>query len=168
MFSTTTGSKARPIRAKVALISALSLGAAILPVTLAGPAQAAPTQTSQRSCTVTAGQPVKVWRYINFRWVERVKYPGSVTCPSYGRWVNLQKTFYEDDGWFGQTIGADSPPIFWVGAGQTVQVPSYRPVVNTEVGNEEVYQKITIQEGYANLWTTGTWRVSPIGTIINP
>lgn len=93
-------------------------------------------------------------------------YPSSVTC-TYGRWVNLQKTFYEDDGWFDQRIGADSPPIFWVGAGQTVPSPSYGFVVDTEVGNEEVYQKITIQEGCSGLWTTGASVVSPIGTITN-
>jgi len=152
MFVTSTAKRVRSTRGKVALVSALSVGAAVLPVALAGPAQAAPTQSTQNACTVTAGKPASVLRFINFRLVRQVNYPVSVYC-KYGRAVNLLQTFHEDDGVNDQNIGRVSPPLAWVGPGQTVSFNRYQPIVNTELGPEEVYQKVYFQEGLQGLWT---------------
>lgn len=152
MSFTSKAKKVRSTRGRVALVAALSVGAAVLPVALAGPAQAAPTQYTQNACTVTAGRPVSVVRFVNFRLVRQINYPVSVYC-KYGRAVNLLQTFHEDDGATDQNIGRVSPPLVWVAPGRTVSFNRYQPIVNTELGAEEVYQKVYFQEGLQGLWT---------------
>lgn len=151
MIFASKAKKVRSTRGRVALISALSVGAAVLPVALAGPAQAAPTQYTQNACTVTAGKPVSVVRFVNFRLVRQINYPVSVYC-KYGRAVNLLQTFHEDDWANDQNIGRVSPPLVWVAPGRTVSFNRYQPFVNTELG-AEVYQKVYFQEGLQGLWT---------------
>lgn len=78
-------------RRKLALLSAVSLGLAAIPIGLAAPAQAA---ESIRACTVTAVQPSFAGH--NAAGVKKVDYPVRIYC-SKTRILNIIQTRWEDD-----------------------------------------------------------------------
>jgi hypothetical protein len=147
-------------RRKLALLSAVSLGLAAIPIGLAAPAQAA---ESTRVCTVTAVKPAFAGH--NSSGVKKVDYPIKVSC-SKDRLLNIVQTRWEDDNpWTPPFDGNDyQGKSTWtnlrVAAGTTVTLPSVHLLQNTEPGNEEVFHKVTYQEGIGGLWTGWATKVS--------
>lgn len=155
MFSTTTGGKAPVTRTKIALTSALSLGALILPVTLAGPAQAATTQSTQladtqfRGCTMK--QPPKPVSIDHGRYMW---YGVSVFCAG-GKTIQVHQAFWEDDptgnpsDFVGQRVHT---PTSYTGTGWKTFATT-APTPNTEAGAEEVFQGVRFRVKLINGWS---------------
>lgn len=157
-----TTKKASSLRAKIALMSAVGLGLAGVPVALAGPAQAA--TASSYACSVT---PVKPAFYgHNSSGVKQINYPIRVSCWK-NRVLNIQQEQWEDDySWTFPFDGNDrtgtySVSNYHVGAGQTKTINVIRTLQNTEPGNEEVFHQVRFQEGADGLWSPWTgWKKS--------
>jgi len=143
-------------RAKIAAVTLAA--AAALPLAMAAPASAA---TSSR-CTVTPLKPI--FAGFNSSGVKLVDYRISVSCASNCR-VQIEQRRYEEDAWPNPDdfLGASS---FSTSGVRTLH--NVRALVNTESGNEEVYQKVRFRvfcNGVPDPWTSGG--KSPVLSIPN-
>ncbi|MEK0153456.1 hypothetical protein [Arthrobacter oryzae] len=97
--------------------------------------------------------------------VKKVDYPVRIYC-SKTRILNIVQTRWEDDSswtppWDGNDYqGKTTWTNYQVAAGTTVTLPSVHLLQNTEPGNEEVFHKVTYQEGFGGLWTDWAAKVS--------
>jgi hypothetical protein len=151
--------KSHPIRRKLALLLALGLGAAAVPVALAAPAQA---NTTSYGCAVTPLQPV--FAGFNSAGVKLVDYRIQVRCYS-DRYVNISQERWEEDDWpngddYLGTSYFSRHLNYWSGP---VTISNVRTLVNGEIGNEEVYQKVRWQEGSNGVWSPYSgWKSSAV------
>ena len=132
-------------RAKIALVTLAA--AAVVPITMAAPASAA----TSSGCTVTPLKPI--FAGFNSSGVKLVNYRISVSCTS-NRTVSIQQRRYEEDGFLNPDdfLGATS---FNTSGVRTLS--NVRTLVNTESGNEEVYQKVRFRvtsNGVTSPWTS--------------
>ncbi|KIS25869.1 hypothetical protein TV39_17570 [Arthrobacter sp. SPG23] len=164
MSMTAGTTKSRPSRAKVALVSAMTLGLAAGGVALAAPAQAA---TTNYACTVTPLKPV--FAGFNSSGTKLVDYQIQVRCYN-NRSVYIEQQRWESDDWpngddhlgnssFSRSLG------YYSGI---VTIHNVRTLTNTEIGNEEVYQKVRHQEGAGGVWSPFTgWKSSGTTSMSN-
>ena len=141
-------------RAKIALVTLAA--AAAVPIAMAAPASAA---TSSR-CTVTPLKPI--FAGFNSSGVKLVDYRISVSCAS-NCTVQIEQRRYEEDAWPNPDdfLGASSFSTYGVRT-----LSNVRTLVNTESGNEEVYQKVRFRvtiNGHTLPWTS--WEKSPVASI---
>lgn len=148
-------------RSKFAVAAALGLSAVAVPAAVAAPAQAAVTQYA---CTVTPLKPIFAGH--NQSGTMLVNYRVYVYC-SQDRWLNVQQQRWEDDdSWTppfdgNDYLGGTNWTNVYVGAGRSVTLNNVRTLVNTEAGNEEVFQRTRHQEGASGIWSPWTgWRAS--------
>lgn len=171
MFSTATGGKAKVTKTKIALTSALSLAAFILPVALAGPAQAATTQFTQpadtqfRGCTME--QPLKpnsIWQRSYMR------YDVSLFCAG-GKTVQVHQQFLEYDFGNPNDIVGEKihSPYKYIGT-RSEKFIAYAATPNTEAGAEEVYQRARFRVKLLNnAWSDWSrWEYSPYVLVPQP
>ncbi|NKX55804.1 hypothetical protein [Arthrobacter mobilis] len=151
----------RSRRSKIALAAALGLAAVAVPATAAAPAQAASTQYA---CSVTPLKPIYAGH--NQSGTMLVNYRVYVYCYQ-GRYLNIQQQRWEDDdSWTppfdgNDYLGGTNWTNVYVSAGGAVTLNNVRTLVNTEAGNEEVFQRTRFQEGYSGIWSAWTgWRNS--------
>ena len=152
-MSMTAGTKkSRPSRAKIALVSAMTLGLAAGGVALAAPAQAA---TTNYACQVVPLKPI--FAGFNSSGTKLVDYRINVYCAA-NRSVYIDQQRWESDDWpngddhlgnsaFSRYLG---PVNGW----HTIH--NVRTLTNTEIGNEEVYHKVRHQEGASGVWSPFT------------
>ncbi len=141
-------------RAKIALVTLAA--AAAVPIAMAAPASAA----TSNGCTVTPLKPI--FAGFNSSGVKLVNYRISVSCAS-NRIVEIQQRRYEEDPWPDPDdfLGATSFKTYGVRT-----LSNLRPPVNTEPGNEEVYQLVRFRvtyNGHTGPWTP--WEKSPVTSI---
>lgn len=164
MSTSPASKKSHPIRRKLAVLSALGVAMAAAPFALAAPAQAAITSYA---CSVTPLKPV--FAGFNSSGVKLVDYKVQVRCYS-DRYVNITQERWEEDDWpngddhlgtsyFSRHLN------YWSGP---VTISNVRTLVNGEIGNEEVYQKVKWQEGTNGVWSPYTgWKTSSSLSISN-
>ena len=143
-------------RAKIALVTLAA--AAVAPIAMAGSASAA----TSSGCTVTPLKPI--FAGFNSSGVKLVNYRISVSCTS-NRTVSIQQRRYEEDGFLNPDdfLGATS---FNTSGVRTLH--NRRTLVDTESGNEEVYQKVRFRvtsNGVTSPWTS--YEKSPVLSIPN-
>jgi hypothetical protein len=132
-------------RAKIALVTLAA--AAAMPIAMAAPASAA----TSSGCTVTPLKPI--FAGFNSSGVKLVDYRIAVSCAS-NRTVSIQQHRYEEDDWPNpdDSLGTTS-----FGTSGVRILHNVRTLVNTESGNEEVYQKVRFRvtsNGVTSPWTS--------------
>lgn len=164
-MSMTAGTKkSRPSRAKVALVSAMTLGLAAGGVALAAPAQAAATNYA---CTVTPLKPV--FAGFNSSGTKLVDYQIQVRCYN-NRSVYIEQQRWESDDWPNgdDHLGTSTFSRHLNQYSGTVTISNIRTLVDGEIGNEEVYQKVSFQEGSGGVWSPYTgWYYSGVTSMSN-
>jgi hypothetical protein len=164
MFNASPSKTSRPSARKLAMIAALGLGMVAAPFALAAPAQAAGTSYA---CSVTPLKPV--FAGFNSSGVKLVDYRIQVRCYS-DRYINITQERWEDDDWPNPDdhLGTSYFSRHLNYASGLVTISNVRTLVNTEIGNEEVYQKIKWQEGSNGIWSAYTgWRTSASTSMSN-
>jgi hypothetical protein len=132
-------------RAKIALVTLAA--AAAMPIALAAPASAA----TSSGCTVTPLKPI--FAGFNSTGVKLVNYRISVSCAS-NRTVSIEQRRYEEDDWPNPDDSLGTTTFSTSGVRTLSNV---RTLVNTESGNEEVYQKVRFRVtsgGVTSPWTS--------------
>lgn len=132
-------------RAKIALVTLAAAAAA--PIALAAPASAA----TSSGCTVTPLKPI--FAGFNSSGVKLVNYRIAVSCAS-NRTVTIEQRRYEEDDWPNPDDSLGTTTFTTSGVRTLSNV---RTLVNTESGNEEVYQKVRFRvtsSGVTSPWTS--------------
>ena len=132
-------------RAKIAIVTLAA--AAAMPIALAAPASAA----TSSGCTVTPLKPI--FAGFNSSGVKLVNYRISVSCAS-NRTVSIEQRRYEEDDWPNPDDSLGTTTFSTSGVRTLSNV---RTLVNTESGNEEVYQKVRFRVtsgGVTSPWTS--------------
>jgi hypothetical protein len=164
-MSMTAGTpKSRPSRAKVALVSAMTLGLAAGGVALAAPAQAA---TTNNPSTVAPLKPV--FAGFNSSGTKLVDYQINVYCNS-NRSVYIEEQRWESDDWPNgdDHLGNSAFSRYLGPANGWHTIHNVRTLVDTEIGNEEVYHKVRHQEGAGGVWSPFTgWKSSATTSMSN-
>jgi hypothetical protein len=156
--------KSHPVRRKLALLSAIGLGMAAMPFALAAPAQASNTNYA---CSVTPLKPA--FAGFSNSGVKLVDYKIQVRCNS-DRYINIKQERWEEDDWPNGddhlgTTNFSRHLNYWSG---TVTVHNVRTLVNGEIGNEELYQRVRFQEGSNGVWSPYTgWYYSGVTSMPN-
>ena len=112
-----------------------AVAAAALPVAaIAGAGSAHATTAS--GCTISPYTPI--YSYTNTAGVKVLDYKISVNCAA-GRHAHITQERYEQDGWLNpdDLVGTST----FIGSGVTT-LHNYRTLVDTEIGQEEMYQRI--------------------------
>lgn len=164
MSSTPSTKKSRPLGAKVALTSTVSMGLIGGPVALAAPADAS---TSDRGCTVDPLKPTTRW---GSGWDSRlVDFRISVSCRD-DKTVEIRQRRFEDD--HGRRhedfLGSSQFRVSFVNRDRSVTVHSFDRVPNVDRrSHEEVFQAVSfrVRSGNWSDWTI--WEKSDIATIGN-
>lgn len=159
MSITPSTRNSRPLKAKFALISAVSLGLIGGPVALAAPADAS---TSERGCTVDPRKPTSGDHKVDFRI--------SVDCRG-NKTVQIRQLRFEDDrGRRNDDFPGHS--TFWESFDRndrSVTLHSFDRVPNLDRrGTEEVYQLVSfrVRSGNSDNWSDWTrWEKSDVATI---
>jgi hypothetical protein len=164
-MSMTTGTKkSRPARAKIAVVAAMTLGLAGGSLAMAAPSQAA---TTNYNCTVTPLKPV--FAGFNSSGTKLVDYQIQVRCSS-DRYVYIEQQRWESDGWPNgdDHLGNSAFSRHLNAYSGTVTIHNVRTLVNTEIGDEEVYHQVRHQEGTGGVWSPFTgWRNSATTSMSN-
>lgn len=156
--------KSRNFRTRLAAVAAVGLGLATVPIALAAPAQAA---TSNYACVQTPLKPI--FSGFNQNGTKLIDYRIQVHC-SQARWVNIEQERWESDSWPNPDdfLGRTSFRRYLVPANGTVTLHNVRTLVDTEIGDEEVYQKTRHQEGFGGVWSPYTgWKQTAELSIAN-
>ena len=164
MSDAPTTKKSHTARRKVALLTAIGLGAVAAPFALAAPAQAAGTNYA---CTVTPLRPVFAGH--NSAGVKLVDYQIQVRC-STDRYVNITQQRWEEDDWPNgdDHLGTSTFSRHLNQYSGTVTIHNVRTLVDGEIGNEEIYQKVSFQEGSNGVWSPYTgWYTSGVTSMSN-
>ena len=164
MFNASNTKKSHPVRRKVALLTAIGLGAVAAPFALAAPAQAAGTNYA---CSVTPLRPVFAGH--NSAGVKLVDYRVQVYC-STDRYINITQERWEEDDWPNgdDHLGTSYFSRHLNQYSGTVTISNIRTLVDGEIGNEEVYQKVRFQEGSNGVWSPYTgWYNSGVTSMSN-
>jgi hypothetical protein len=140
MFKSTTSAK------RAAVLAAASLALAAVPVTLAGPAQAA--VPSIFACSVTPLKPT--FAGFSSSGQKLTDYPVRVYCTK-ARSLTVQHRIWEVDVPGPNQLIRDSYNSFFLGAGQAVTLHNVRPPINTEWGSEEVFHQARHREGPSSI-----------------
>jgi hypothetical protein len=151
-----------PRRARIALVSAISLGLAAVPLALGVPAQAA-----SNACSVTPQKPV--YSHDNANGVKVLNYKIKVYCAR-ARVLEIYQQRWEDDDWPNDDDHLGT--TYWTNqhfaAGESYVYNNYRTLVDGEVGNEEMYQLVNFREGVDGLWSSWSgWMKSGTLSISN-
>ena len=142
---------------------ALAAGALVVPGLILGamPAQAA------SACTITPQTPE--YSHTNSKGVKVINYKISVYCAK-ERYLNIEQQRWEEDDWpndddyIGRTYWQNEHFV----AGESYVYNNKRTLVDGEVGNEEVYQKVAFQEGLSDIWSPWSgWMKSGVLDISN-
>ncbi|MFT4217503.1 MAG: hypothetical protein QM619_10025 [Micropruina sp.] len=140
-------------------IAAGALAAAALPVALATSAQAHTTS----GCTVEPLTPT--YAYTQSNGVKVLNYRISVNCQS-GRTAYITQERYEEDGFLNPD---DHVGTSYFSARGVQTLNNYRTLVDTESGQEEMYQKIRFyvrsDNGVVSAWTG--WHTSAVRSFYN-
>lgn len=145
------------------MAGALAAGALVVPGLILGalPAQAA------YACTVTPLTPE--YSHTNSAGVKVINYKISVYCAK-ERYLNIEQQRWEEDDWPNDDdyIGG----TYWENehfvAGESYVYDNKRTLVDGEVGNEELYQRVAFQEGLSDIWSPWSgWMQSGILDIPN-
>jgi hypothetical protein len=158
MSNAPTTTKSHTVRRKVALLTAIGLGAVAAPFALAAPAQAAGTTPLR---PVFAGH--------NSSGVKLVDYQIQVRCNT-DRYVNITQERWEEDDWPNgdDHLGTSTFSRHLNQYSGTVTIHNVRTLVDGEIGNEEVYQKVSFQEGSNGVWSPYTgWYYSGVTSMSN-
>jgi hypothetical protein len=149
------------VRARIALVSAFSLGLAAIPLALGAPAQAA-----SYACFVTPETPE--YAYTQTNGVKVIDYKVTVYCGK-GRYLNIEQQRWErDDTTADDSLGTTNWSNQYIGAGQSHTFHNRRTLVDGESGKEDLYQKVKFQEGIDDLWSSWTgWKRSNTVSIAN-
>lgn len=156
-----TGGSGRVWRGRMAGV--LAAGTFVVPGLILGamPAQAA------SACTVTPLTPE--YSSTNSKGVKVINYKISVHCAK-ERYLNIEQQRWEDDDWpndddyLGKTNWANEHFV----AGESYVYNNKRTLVDGEVGNEELYQRVAFQEGLSDIWAPWSgWITSGILDISN-
>ena len=152
MFNASNTKKSHPVRRKVALLTAIGLGAVAAPFALAAPAQAAGTNYA---CSVTPLRPVFAGH--NSAGVKLVDYRVQVYCNT-DRYINITQERWEEDDWPNgdDHLGNSAFSRYLGPANGWHTIHNVRTLTNTEIGNEEVYHKVRHQEGANGVWSPFT------------
>jgi hypothetical protein len=164
LFKASGNKKSHPVRRKLALLSAIGLGMASVPLALAAPAQASVTNYA---CSVTPLKPIFAGH--NSSGVKLVDYRIQVRCYS-DRYVNITQERWEEDDWPNgdDHLGTSYFSRHLNYASGYVTISNIRTLVDGEIGNEEVYQKIRWQEGSNGVWSPYTgWKYSASTSMSN-
>ena len=164
MSDAPTTKKSYTARRKVALLTAIGLGAVAAPFALAAPAQAAGTNYA---CSVTPLRPVFAGH--NSAGVKLVDYQIQVRC-STDRYVNITQQRWEEDDWPNgdDHLGTSTFSRHLNQYSGTVTIHNVRTLVDGEIGNEEIYQKVSFQEGSNGVWSPYTgWYTSGVTSMSN-
>ncbi|MEK0154777.1 hypothetical protein [Arthrobacter oryzae] len=164
MFNASNTKKSHPVRRKVALLTAIGLGAVAAPFALAAPAQAAGTNYA---CSVTPLRPVFAGH--NSAGVKLVDYRVQVYCNT-DRYINITQERWEEDDWPNgdDHLGTSYFSRHLNQYSGTVTISNIRTLVDGEIGNEEVYQKVRFQEGSNGVWSPYTgWYNSGVTSMSN-
>lgn len=151
----------RSARSRIALFSVLSLAVVAVPVTMGHPAQAA----YDYACTVKPATPE--YSHDDKRTGKKViDYKVKVHCKK-GRYLNIEQKREEDDYTYNwpfdgnDYLGKTKWEGTYVGAGESRTFHNYRTLPDTEVGKEEVFQRVRFQEGLDGLWSPWSgWKTS--------
>jgi hypothetical protein len=149
------------VRARIALVSALSLGLGAIPLALGAPAQAA-----SYACFVTPATPE--YAYTQTNGVKVIDYKVHVYCGK-GRYLNIEQERWErDDTSADDSLGTTNWSNQYIAGGQSHTFHNYRTLVDGESGKEDLYQKVKFQEGIDDLWSSWTgWKRSNTVSIAN-
>ena len=153
MSNAPTTKKSRPSRrGKAAVVAALGLGMVAAPFALAAPAQAAGTNYA---CSVTPLRPVFAGH--NSSGVKLVDYQIQVRCNT-DRYINITQERWEEDDWPNgdDHLGTSYFSRHLNQYSGTVTIHNVRTLVDGEIGNEEIYQKVRFQEGSNGVWSPYT------------
>jgi hypothetical protein len=164
MFKASDNKKSNPLRRKLAVLSVIGLGMASVPVALAAPAQASVTNYA---CSVTPLKPI--FAGFNSSGVKLVDYRIQVRCYS-DRYVNITQERWEEDDWPNgdDHLGTSYFSRHLNYASGYVTISNIRTLVDGDIGNEEVYQKIRWQEGSNGVWSPYTgWKYSASTSMSN-
>ena len=140
-------------------IAAGAIAAAALPIAAAGSAQAVSTS----GCTATPLTPE--YSYTNTSGVKVLNYKISVSCSS-GRTAYITQERWEEDSW---PNGDDHVGTSTFSARGVTAQNNYRTLVDGELGQEEMYQKIRFyvvsDNGVVSGWTG--WHTSGTRAFFN-
>jgi hypothetical protein len=165
MFNASTAKKSRTgRRGKAAMVAALGLGMVAAPFALAAPAQAAGTSYA---CSVTPLRPA--FAGFNSSGVKLVDYQIQVHCNT-DRYINITQERWEEDDWPNgdDHLGTSYFSRHLNQYSGTVTIHNVRTLVDTEIGNEELYQKVSFQEGSNGVWSPYTgWHYSGVTSMSN-
>ncbi|MBK7722120.1 MAG: hypothetical protein IPI32_07815 [Austwickia sp.] len=147
-------------RGRAAAILSATVTAVALPVILASPAQA----VSIGGCTASPVRPYVVG--LNPSGNKLVRYDVNVTC-SPGRSVQLNQQVREEDTFTDDTIVSRYVNRSFANGG-TQQISYTRTLPNTELGDEEMYQRIRFRVTSNGVTSPFTgWHKSAVRTIAN-
>ncbi|MDV8149765.1 hypothetical protein [Arthrobacter sp. B10-11] len=164
MSHTSSTKKPHTVRRKVALLTAIGLGAVAAPFALAAPAQAAGTSYA---CSVTPLSPVFAGH--NSSGQKLVDYRIRVYCNT-DRYINITQERWEEDDWPNgdDHLGTSYFSRHLNQYSGAVTISNVRTLVDGEIGNEEVYQKVRFQEGSNGVWSPYTgWYHSGVTSMTN-
>ena len=165
MFNASTAKKSRTgRRGKAAMVAALGLGMVAAPFALAAPAQAAGTSYA---CSVTPLRPA--FAGFNSSGVKLVDYQIQVHCNT-DRYINITQERWEEDDWPNgdDHLGTSYFSRHLNQYSGTVTIHNVRTLVDGEIGNEEIYQKVSFQEGSNGVWSPYTgWYYSGVTSMSN-
>jgi hypothetical protein len=164
-MSMTTGTKkSRPARAKIAAVAAMTIGLAGGSLAMAAPSQAAATNYA---CTVVALKPI--FAGFNSSGTKLVDYRINVYCAA-DRYVYIEQQRWESDGWPNgdDHLGNSAFSRHLNSSNGWHTIHNVRTLVNTEIGDEEVYHQVRHQEGAGGVWSPFTgWSNSPTTSMGN-
>lgn len=167
MSITPVTKKSRPLGAKVALISAVSMGLIGGSVALAAPAEAS---TSDRGCTVDPLKPTTRW---GSGWdSQQVDFRISVSCRG-DKTVEIRQRRFEDD--HGRRhedfLGSSTFRESFGNRDRSITVHSFDRVANVDRrSHEEVFQVVSfrVRSGNSGNWSDWTsWEKSGVATVGN-
>ncbi|MDP9696939.1 UNVERIFIED_ORG: hypothetical protein J2X79_004522 [Arthrobacter globiformis] len=164
MFNGSPSKKSRPSARKLATIAALALGMVAAPFALAAPAQAAGTNYG---CSVTPLKPV--FAGFSSSGVKLVDYQFRVYCNT-DRYIYIAQQRWEEDDWpdSDDYLGTSYFTRHLNQYSGTVTIHNVRTLVDGEIGNEEVYQRVSYQEGSNGVWSPYTgWYYSAVTPMSN-
>lgn len=165
MFNASNPKKSRTSRrSKAAVVAALGLGMVAAPFALAAPAQAAGTNYA---CSVTPLRPA--FAGFNSSGVKLVDYQIQVRCNA-DRYINITQQRWEEDDWPNPDdhLGTTNFSRHLNQYSGTVTIHNVRTLVDGEIGNEELYQKVSFQEGSNGVWSPYTgWHTSGVTSMSN-
>jgi hypothetical protein len=147
---------------KARRIAAGAIAAAALPIAAIAGAGSAQAHTTS-GCTVEPLKPI--YSYTNSSGVKVLDYRISVNCTS-GRYAHITQERWEEDSW---PNGDDHLGTSTFSARGVQTLHNYRTLVDGELGQEEVYQKVRFHVHSDNGVVSGNtgWHSSAVLSIYN-